>query len=676
MRSLASLFVLFVLAGAPAAASAAFHYHVAGDDPGSWPAILSSVGLVPGAAGTSGVFVIRTGPATLASQWRERVANGSFLILEGESEIAAAFGFRAGGRRVQVRNVVDARDASLDIIWEKRLELPVFDIPSEARVFAAERWTDAPLVAGMRCGEGAVLWVAVSPGIAGYERFPYLLQALGDLGFQTPFRATRFWAFFDSSYRARVDLEYFAKRWRASGISTLHVAAWHYFEPDPDRDAYLRHLIAACHQEAILVYAWLELPHVSETFWRDHPEWREKTAILQDAHLDWRKLMNLANRDCFREVARGVHRLMDRFDWDGVNLAELYFESLEGADNPARFTPMNHDVRREFAQIQGFDPLELFQSSSPRRLEADPVALRKYLDYRAALARRMQEEWIGELERVRLRKNHLDLVLTHVDDRMDSRMRDFIGADAAALLPLLERRDFTFLVEDPATLWDLGPGRYTEIASRYRRLTRRPEKLSIDINIVERYQDVYPTEQQTGIELYQQVRAAAAAFPRVALYAEHSIQRHDIAFLPSALAAVSRVEQIGGKLVVETAHGVGIPWRGGALVNGRLWPAHTDELLWLPAGAHAIQPASRGSDVRLLDLNGELEAAFAGQNGIEFAYRSSARAIAVLDRKPTEVQVDGAEFSGEVLPVDGRHVLLLPRGQHLVFVRAAALAAD
>ncbi|PYT22730.1 MAG: hypothetical protein DMG57_34275 [Acidobacteria bacterium] len=66
-----------------------------------------------------------------------------------------------------------------------------------------------------------------------------------------------------------------------------------------------------------------------------------KTAILQDAQLDWRKLMNLTNRDCFKAVY--IYRnkgLINRLDLDGVNMAELYFESLEGAANASRFTPM------------------------------------------------------------------------------------------------------------------------------------------------------------------------------------------------------------------------------------------------------------------------------------------------------------------------------------------------
>jgi hypothetical protein len=73
------------------------------------------------------------------------------------------------------------------------------------------------------------------------------------------------------AYRSRVDVDYFAARWRKAGIAALHVAAWHFYEPDPERDAYLAKLIEACHREGILVYAWLELPHVSEKFWATIP---------------------------------------------------------------------------------------------------------------------------------------------------------------------------------------------------------------------------------------------------------------------------------------------------------------------------------------------------------------------------------------------------------------------
>jgi hypothetical protein len=45
--------------------------------------------------------------------------------------------------------------------------------------------------------------------------------------------------------------------------------------------------------------------------------------------------------------------------------------------------------------------------------------LKAFLEFRAALARRMQEHWIAEVETMRAAKPHLDLVLTLVDDRFD-----------------------------------------------------------------------------------------------------------------------------------------------------------------------------------------------------------------------------------------------------------------
>ena len=85
--------------------------------------------------------------------------------------VAAAFGFRAGTKRVAVRSVTDTRAAQLSIVWEKALELPLFTVPTQATVFARERWESAPLMAGFR--EGAAACSGSRPaGRQGYERFP------------------------------------------------------------------------------------------------------------------------------------------------------------------------------------------------------------------------------------------------------------------------------------------------------------------------------------------------------------------------------------------------------------------------------------------------------------------------------------------------------------------------
>jgi hypothetical protein len=328
--------------------------------------------------------------------------------------------------------------------------------------------------------------------------------------------------------------------------------------------------------------------------------------------------------------------------------------------NAARFTPMNDDVRALFRQQAGFDPLELFAARK------DDASRKAFLDFRAGLARTMQEEWLGELEAVRRRKPQLDVVLTHVDDRFDTGMRDAIGADAARVLPLLDSHSFTFLIEDPATVWNQGAQRYQAIAERYRPLTTHRENLAIDLNIVDRYQNVYPTKQQTGTELFELVHQAAANFPRVALYFENSLLPPDLNLLPSAAAVVTRMERVGGKTVVDSVSGVGLPWHGGAMVDSLPWPVGDGETLWLPPGPHAVEPAREETGAHLVLLNAGLQAARrVSATSIEFSYQSAARAIAVFDRAPRRMELDGAE---EPLQLAGPKTILLPRGQHVVTI--------
>jgi len=627
-------------------------FAVLGPPGGPWPAVLSSVGHVPGLAASADIFVAPPGTAA-AADWKKKVEGGAALILEGSSPLAASFGFRPLADTVSVIHVVDVHNAALPVIWSSAIEMPRYAVPAGARVFAKDRWTDAPLVAGMRVGSGAVMWVAASPGPAGYERFPYLMQTLADLGFSPLFRSARLWAFFDYSYRTRADPDYLAERWRKAGISALHVASWHFYDADAERDLYLKLLIEACHRHGVLVYAWVELPHVSEKFWNDHPEWREKTAVLQDAQLDWRKLMNLQNRQCVDAIQAGLKAMMHRFDWDGVNLAELYFESLEGAGNPARFTPMNDDVRAEFKTAAGWDPIEIWGTHN------DAASLRQFLDFRAGLARRMQEEWLVKVEAFRTFRPDLDVVLTHVDDRFDTGMKDSIGADVARVLPLLDSHSFSFLIEDPATIWNLGPARYPEIAKRYQPLTSHTDRLAIDINIVDRYQDVYPTKQQTGTELFELVHLASESFSRVALYFENSILKPDLALLAGSASVVSSYSKEHRRVRVDSVGGVEMAWTDGALVDGKAWPVQSTSFVLLPAGLHTVEPAAKRDGIALIDLNARLRSASVEGSRISFEYSSDGRGIARFDRKPSRVEVDG-------LVVGASEVLMLPRGDHRV----------
>ncbi len=636
--------------------------------PEQWQRILSSAGHAPASSDKQANILVADPNAPADPVWQTRVSRGAALILEGGSPLAVSFGFVPGSTTIPAIHAVDEHNPTLPIVWEKSIAVPRFELPPAAHVFARERWTGAPLIAGLHFGSGAVLWIATNPGTSGYERYPYLMQALADLGFGPSFRSSRLWAFFDYSYRTRANPDYLAAKWRAAGIGALHVASWHFYDADAARDEYLRLLIQACHRQGILIYAWVELPHVSEQFWNAHPEWREKTALLQDAQLDWRKLMNLQNPDCVKAIRIGLRAMMQRFDWDGINLAELYFESLEGAGNPGRFTPMNEDVRAAFRAEAGWDPLDLWKQRT------DAASLRRFLDYRAGLVRKMQEDWLAVGLEFRSFRPGLDIVLTHVDDRFDTGMKDAIGADASRVLPLLDTNAFSFLIEDPATVWNLGPERYPEIARRYAPLTTHTEKLAIDINIVDRYQDVYPTKQQTGTELFELVHMAASAFPRVALYFENSILKPDMSLLAASSATVKSFAQDAAGISIDSPDGVELIWnRGGALVDGHPWPLISKTAIILPAGVHRIATAPARTTLAITDLNGTLLSADGTDTQASFRYRSDSRAIATFNHKPAALDLDGQTFAftcaASSAPETSDCAVLLPRGEHSITAR-------
>lgn len=126
---------------------------------------------------------------------------------------------------------------------------------------------------------------------------------------------------------------------------------------------------------------------------------------------------------------------------------------------------------------------------------------------------------------------------------------------------------------------------------------------------------------------------------------------------------------MGGKLVIDSPRGVGVHWKGDAVVDGQRWPLSDGDTVWLPAGAHAVEAdATEGSRLRVSHFNGAVRSARMDGNGrIEISYQSQSRAIAMLSSVPGRVEVDGAD---QVLRLAGPRTLLLPRGQHVVTITA------
>ena len=128
--------------------------------------------------------------------------------------------------------------------------------------------------------------------------------------------------------------------------------------------------------------------------------------------------------------------------------------------------------------------------------------------------------------------------------------------------------------------------------------------------------------------------------------------------------------------MVDSPAGVGVRWTGGVTVDGKPWPLTDGATVWLPPGIHKLLPSTAGPDTRVLDFNGDLQSAEALPEGaLQLSYAASSRAIAILEKRPSALELDGAETVPELLASGSNWALLLPRGRHSAKIRFQTLRA-
>ena len=74
---------------------------------------------------------------------------------------------------------------------------------------------------------------------------------------------------------------------------------------------------------------------------------------------------------------------------------------------------------------------------------------------------------------------------------------------------------------------------------------------------------------------------------------------------------------------------------------------------------------------RILDFNGDLRSANVSKQGLQIAYQSNSRAVAVLSENPRAIEIDGVPMEPKLPEYKSKFVLVLPRGQHVVEIDAA-----
>ena len=287
----------------------------------------------------------------------EWVRTGGNCITDGRSEFAEELGFRFTGATVSVLRLHDRLFPEESIVWQTPESFGQFHVEDDDQVLAIEAETETPAAICRRLEKGRLIYLGARFDpltTTGASRYPFIAEYVNRCFSLSPIlRREALELYFDPGYRHNVSIESLVKQWAGLGVRAIHAAGWHQY---PQYTYDYERLIRLCHANGILVYAWLEPPQVSQKFWLEHPEWREKNAAGVDVRPSWRYPMAMTDPACLQEMLNEYRSLLLSYDFDGVNFAEVYFESGDaGPDEPDTLTPMHPSARTQFRELAGFD---------------------------------------------------------------------------------------------------------------------------------------------------------------------------------------------------------------------------------------------------------------------------------------------------------------------------------
>jgi hypothetical protein len=606
---------------------------------------------------------------------------GLTVIADGKSPVSNALGLRLG-KPARTSRVRDRLRPGLPISWPGKPEVSwIAGAPlPPPRVIYTDRASGHPLGIVMQVGRGRCLFLAplLDPKSGrGFSRFPTLPDAIVKVLGCPPLLLRRGAdAYFDPGFRENESLDSIARLWKHWGIRTVHAAAWHSYD-DPPFD--YRPLVEACHRNGILVYAWLEWPYIGIGFWDDHPEWRQKTALLKDAKFDFLYLMDLQNPACMSKALEELDSLLS-LEWDGIDVAEFTLtgagkQGLKGPVRPGWFTGFTDYCRAEFKSQEGFDPLELFNHRSSHYWRNKESGLEAFYRYRSQVNISTQHRLFSELDRInREQSRSWELILTIVDNSTHPEFDNLLGFDMDQTLALVKEFDVTLQVEDPYMEWTRPPERYVSVGAYYRNLLEdRP--FVIDVNVVpmeEERKAGFPTLQAVGTEVFQCWKHATSSTDRVCFYCESSVTEEDWELMPYVMAAsaISPSDSTGWRITTpSTVVMRNISGKTGFLLDDRPWNAYDSSGVIIPAGEHTLRGSgTRRDGMRLTGITGNLLGFQSDPMSCHLEYESRQRCALSFVPHPSRVAVDGTELSLPIFESGGITTIIAPRGKHTVVV--------
>ena len=609
------------------------------------------------------------------------VKDGGNLITDRKNKLIKKFGVKFVDTEMKLQVISDKYFPQEYISWRSSELANKFDYDDVDEVFAEDAATNIPVVIGKEVGNGKLIYfnTAFDPNTEeGYSRYPYVLEYVKKYFNLRPIvKRENLEFYFDPGLRQNNSIENLVKQWVKNGIRIVHVAGWHqYIKYNYDYDR----VIKLCHANGILVYAWMEPPQASPKFWGKHPEWREKNYKGNDVvQSSWRSNMALTDEKCFSAVVDSYIELLNSHNWDGVNVAELYFETNAGFSHPDQFAPMHPSACNEFKKKYGYDMRKVFDNTSEHYWEKNKKSKEEVISYRVDKLAYLQDKMMKIICNYAKAKKGFGVVYTFLDSHFSPELREHLGVSTERIIELQKKYGFMLQPEDPQNKWSTNPTRYTEFGKYFASKIDDPSKLFVDLNILNfrNREEVtpFPTLIQTGVESYHLINSAALGAPRFTIYGEATCNPHDLFFFPYASSSPVKYEYTDNGYEVNSPYSfvLQLPKHIPIIsVDGQSMIGYRDNMFLIPAGKHTInchtQDIPGFSTVelqpQLLSLTGNLIDIKYDMRKVTFNYSSRERAYVSLNSKPTSIKVDGQVYTAEVLKGIDCYSICLPEGNH------------
>ncbi|MCX6155948.1 MAG: DUF2334 domain-containing protein [Candidatus Kapabacteria bacterium] len=611
------------------------------------------------------------------------VEKGGNLITDFTNNfLADEFGIKFTGKTLNISAIRDYFYPEEAIRWQFSRQVPKLNINPDDIVLCQDDNTDAPIAVGRNYFKGKLIYFSTlfDPYTQqGYSRYPYLMEYVRKYFKLKPIlRRNNLEVYFDPGFRATFSVENLVKQWVNAGVRIIHAAGWHTYK----KYTYdYKRLINLAHANGILVYAWIEPPQVSKIFYDNHPEWREKNYKGEDVRPSWRYPVALTDRNCLEAVKNEYLNLLNNFDWDGVNLAELYFEAGKGMNQPELFTPMHESAKKEFKNKYNIDLPSIFNPASAHYWQKNTIVRHEVIDYRIKKLTEVYKLLLNEFSKINKNKDGFQVIVTAMDSYGSPELKENIAVDMSEIIKLKNQFKFALNVEDPENLWSTDPQRYTEIGRKYDSLLTGNKDLLLDLNIMNfRKKEAFtafPTLIQTGTESYLIVNSASLATPRVVIYSEASVNPQDMAMLPFALASGVNytASKEGFQFDSPTSFYLSLPDKIKAVsLNGSIVSSSVGNSFLIPAGKNTVKFLNAQGDLfstsqiepKIISITGNLVSLQYDMRSISFNYSSDIRTLVCVNREPVTIEVDGKEFSFSALKGNNCYSVFIPSGNHQV----------